>query len=86
MQAAQLRAAAAGIEISAFGKDGDFGNARGAAMSEDLDDTRDGVGAIDGGFGAADDFDFVDVVEGKLAKSTALPGSLTGVPSTRTLV
>src|SRR5579862_7330974 len=32
-------------------------------MGEELDDAGDGVGAIDGTFCAADDFDFVDVVE-----------------------
>jgi hypothetical protein len=63
-EAAQLRAAASGIEVAAFGKDGGFGNAGGAAMGEDLNDTGDGVGAIDGGFGAAYDFDLVDGCRG----------------------
>src|SRR5262249_16107678 len=62
-EAAELRAAASGIEISAFGKEGGFGNARCAAMSENLNDAGNRVGAVDRGLGAAHDFDFVNVVE-----------------------
>src|SRR5580692_2132344 len=60
-QTAEL--AAAGAETAAFPIDAELGHARIAAMGEELDDAVDGVGTVDGAFGAADDFDFVDVLE-----------------------
>src|ERR1043166_7299387 len=77
-KAADLRATAAGIEISTFGKNGDFGNARGAAMGKDLDHAGDGVGAVDGGFGAAHDFNLVHVVERKVGEVNGVAGFVDG--------
>ena len=67
-EAAELCAAAAGSEASTFAVDAELRDARLAAVGEELDDARDGVGAVDGAFRAADDFDFVDVVESDAGK------------------
>ena len=37
-------------------------------MGEELNDAGNGIGAIDGAFGAADDFYFIDVVEREARK------------------
>src|SRR5262249_54788477 len=67
-EAAELRAAASGIEVAAFSKNGELGDARHPSVREDLDDSGDGVGAVDGGFGAAHHFNLVHVVEGKVGE------------------
>src|SRR2546430_4908563 len=63
----QSTAARGGI-AAAFGEKIEFGNARGAAMAEELDDARHVIGAVESAFGAVDDFELVDVVEGLVGK------------------
>ena len=63
----QTTAARGGI-AAAFGEEIEFGNARGAAMAEELDDARNRIRAVESAFGAVDDFELVDVVEGLVGK------------------
>ena len=53
-EAADLRATATGAEAAAFAVDAELRDTRLAAVREELNDTRDGVSAIDGAFCAAD--------------------------------
>src|SRR5713226_2637212 len=62
-QAAELGAAACGGKTAAFGEHIERRNACFAAMRKHLNDAGGRVGAVKGAFGAAHDFDFVDVVE-----------------------
>ena len=73
-----MRAAAARGEAATFGVDAEFGDARFAAMSEELNDAGDGVGAVDGAFGAANDFHFVDVVESDVGEIDRAAGRIDG--------
>ena len=58
-----MRATSTRAEAAAFAVDAELGNARFAAVREELNDAGDGIGAVDGAFGAANDFNFVDIVE-----------------------
>src|SRR5580692_1509922 len=77
-QTAELGAAAAGAETAAFPIDAELGHARIAAMGEELDDAVNGVGTVDGAFGAADDFDFVDVLEREAGEIDGCAGRVDG--------
>lgn len=77
-QSAELRAALTGRETAAIGVNAEFRDARRAAMREELDDAINGVGAVHGAFGAADDFDFIDVVEGEVGKIYRAAGGIDG--------
>src|SRR6266849_1451613 len=58
-----IGALARGLEVG-----GSRGRAGGAAMREGLNHTGNGVGTVECAFRAADDFDFVDIVEGKVGE------------------
>src|SRR5216684_9398932 len=62
-QAAELRAAAGSRKTAAFSEEIESGNSSFAAMRKHLNDAGGGVSAVEGAFGAAYEFDFVDVVE-----------------------
>ncbi len=47
-------------------------------MSEKLNDAGDSVGAVDGAFGAANDLNFVDVVESEARKIDGSAGGVDG--------
>ncbi len=65
-ETADLRAAAGGRKTAAFGKKIEFRNSRGALVAEDLYYAGHGVGTVKGAFGAMNDLDFVDVIEGEI--------------------
>src|SRR6267143_779895 len=77
-QSAELRATATRGEIAAFTKNAKLRNTGGAAMREELNDTRNGIGAVDGAFCAANDFHFFDVVEGEIGKIHCAAGRVNG--------
>ena len=62
----ELPAAACRREATAFTKSAELGNASGSPMGEKLNYSGDCVGAIDGALRTADNFDFVDVIEGEV--------------------
>src|SRR5712664_4406949 len=47
-------------------------------MGEELDDTGNGIGAVDGAFGAANDFHLIDVFEGEIGKIHRAAGRVNG--------
>src|SRR5712691_10215436 len=63
---------------AAFGEEIELGNTRAAAMAEELNDAGDGVGAIQGAFGAVDDFELVNVVEGLIGEIEEAAGLVEG--------
>ncbi len=77
-QAAELRAAAGGRKTAAFSEEIESGNSSFAAMRKHLNDAGDGVSAVEGAFGAAYDFDFVDVVEREVGEIKRAAGEIDG--------
>ena len=75
---AELHAASARGEAAAFAVDAELGNARSAAVREELNDAGNGVGAVDGAFGAAHDFDLVNVVQREAGKINGSAGRIYG--------
>ncbi len=75
-----------GAKISAVDGVFEFRNQCGAVLRGDVDDSREGVTAVQYAIGTAQDFDTVHAVVGKLRKSKAPPMLFTGMPSTRTLL
>ncbi len=67
-QSADLRTPASGREAAAFAEEIKLRNAGFAAMAEELDDSGNRVGAVQGAFRAMHHFDFVDVIERRVGK------------------
>src|SRR4029077_9558556 len=75
---AKLHAASARVEATALAVDAELRNACLAAVREQLNDTGNGVGAVDGAFGATNDFHFVDVVQRDARKINRAAGGIDG--------
>src|SRR6266853_1085359 len=75
---ADLCATTARGKIAALTESAELRNARGAAVSEELDDARNRIGAVDGAFCATNDFDLVDVVEREAGKIDSATGRIDG--------
>ncbi len=60
--------AARGRITAALGEEIQLGNARGAAMAEELNDAGDGIGAVESAFSAVNDFELVNIVEGLIGE------------------
>jgi len=67
-KACDVRAPARGGKAAAFDEEIDFGDAHCAAMAEELNNTGDGIGAIESAFCAVDDFDLVNIIERLIRK------------------
>src|SRR6266849_527202 len=65
-QATELAAAASRGEATTFTKNAEFGNASCSAMGEKLNHAGDCVCAVDGALRAADNLNFVNVIEGEI--------------------
>src|SRR3989442_10873844 len=77
-QAAELAAAASRGEATTFTKNAEFGNASRAAMRKHLNHTGDRVRAVNGALCAADNLDFVNVVEGEVREVHSATGRIDG--------
>ncbi len=71
-------ATARGRVAAAFGEEIELGNAGGAAMAEKLNDTGDGIGAVERTLCAVDDFELVNVVEGLTGEIEEAAGLVEG--------
>ena len=77
-QAAHSRAATGGGKATTFGEKIDLRNTGCAAMTDNLNYTGHGVGAVEGAFRTVDDFDLVDVVESEIGEVEVATGKIDG--------